>query len=190
MIKQMNNGRIRMSLFFLTLFLLFANTHGHGQITWDTTQIISRHEGGYGKFKPSMKVSGFYTEGVGCEIVRVRNSLSLAWLTNNTSTKYYGLQWTDNKNYKYGLTGLKAGGEVDFRFLHLGFAMLSQTDFEKFKFYIAPEVGLSWWGTIGMYYCVMISLNNYDFEGIPDYQLGLKYNFTKDLAKEFRDGTF
>jgi hypothetical protein len=179
----------KMSLKYHLLLLFFLTTiETRGQITWDTTRELSRHEGGYGKFKPSFKASIFHGGNIGVEAVRVRNHLSLVWLMNNTATKYYGIQWLANPNYKLGLFGLKAGGEVDFSFLHFGIGATAQTNFEKLKFNVAPEVGLSWWGTVGIYYAFVIQLTKDEFEGTQNYQIGVKYNFTKRLFAEFKKG--
>jgi hypothetical protein len=172
----------------LTLFLLLLFNNSISQITWDTAKDLSRHEGGYGRFKPSFKSAIIYDGNVGFEITRVRNDLSLAWLVNNTSTKYYGVNWTCNKNYKFGLFGINAGGEIDFRFLHIGLNGLVQTDFSQVKFYIIPNAGISWWGTAGIYYGLKINMGKQDFIGNNDYVLGFKYNFTKNLFKEFKSG--
>lgn len=176
-----------MRCIFIILLLLLFNK-GNAQITWDTTQNLSRHEGGYGKFKPSIKAAVTYDDYIGFEIVRVRNNLSVVWLLTNTATKYYGVNWSNNQNYKSGLFGITAGGDIDFSFLHIGLNALAQTDLHKLKFYVIPNVGLSSWGTVGIYYGVKAKLSKEDFIGNNNYILGLKYNFTKNLAKEFRNG--
>ncbi|MGG9972020.1 hypothetical protein ACQ33O_09530 [Ferruginibacter sp. SUN002] len=174
----------------ITTFLLLLFNRGIAQITWDTTQHLSRHEGGYGTFKPSVKASITYDGNIGFEIARVRNSLSLIWLLNNTTTKYYGINWKNNHNYKHGLFGITAGGDIDFLFLHLGLGAIAQTDFQKLKFYVLPNVGLSWFGTVGIYYGTKIKLaNSNDFIGNNNYIIGVKYNFTKDLMKEFSNAS-
>ena len=173
-------------LFLFCFLMIFSKAQT--QITWDTTAELSRHEGGYGKFKPSMKVAVTYSDFMGLELARVRNKLSLVWLMNNTSTKYYGVQWSANPNYKAGLFGLKGGGDIDFRYLHLGCGLVAQTNFEKIKLSLVPDIGLSLWGTVGIYYGTILLLSEEDFIGNNNYQLGLKYNFTKDLLKEFKSG--
>lgn len=175
---------MRVIVIFLLLLFSFGTTTV-AQV-WDTTKQLSRHEGGYAKFSPSVKASVIYNGYLGIEVARVRNSLSLVWLLNNTATKYYGLQWTANKNYKAGLFGIKMGGEVDFRFLHMGAGLLAQTDFNKVKLYAIPTAGISWWGTLGFYYGFILHFGKEDFTGNNDFQLGMKYNFTGKLAKTFR----
>jgi hypothetical protein len=174
--------------YLLVLIFIAIYSTSYSQITWDTTADLSRHEGGYGKFRSSVKASVFSNGNLGFEVVRVRNKLSLVWLMNNTATKYYGLQWINNRNYKYGLFGLKAGGDIDFSLIHLGFSATAQTDLKSLRFYAAPEAGISWWGTVGIYYSFILPLGNKEFIGNDNYQLGIKYNFTKDLFREFKDG--
>lgn len=175
-----------MKTFFLLLFSLSV-TITKAQV-WDTARTLSRHEGGYAKFSPSIKIALTYNGYAGVEIERVRNNLSLVWLMNNTATKYYGIQWVANKNYKAGLWSIKAGQDIDFRILHIGAALSAQTNFEKIKFYAIPTIGFSWWGTASIYYGFVLHLGNTDFTNNNDFQLGIKYNFTKHLAKTFRDG--
>jgi hypothetical protein len=172
----------------LVAFNLVFFNNSFAQITWDTARNLSRHEGGYGKFKPSIKSSITYDDNIGLEIVRVRNNLSLVWLMNNTATKYYGINWVANKNYKIGLVGISAGGDIDFTIFHFGLSGLAQTDFKQIKFYIIPNIGISWWGTVGLFYGAKLSLNKQDFIGNNNYVMGIRYNFTKDLFKEFKDG--
>jgi hypothetical protein len=173
---------------YLLLSFILISAIAIGQITWDTTAELSRHEGGYGWFKPSCQAAVFYDGSIGIEAVRVKNHLSLVWFMNNTATKYYGIQWIANPNYKLGLFGFKAGGQVDFRFLHLGIGATAQTDFKKLNLYAAPEVGLSCWGTVGIYYVFMVQLTKSEFQGAQQYQVGVKYNFTRHLFKEFKNG--
>jgi hypothetical protein len=170
------------------LSVLFLVQQTTAQV-WDTTKNLSRHEAGYAKFKPSIKATIGYNGYMNMEIARVRNSLSLVWLMSNTATKYYALQWVANNNYKAGLWGAKFGAEVDFRFLHLGFEVLAQTDFQKLRWYTIPTLGLTWWGKLGIYYGFVGLIGKKDFIGNNSYQLALKYNFTKNLFKEFKDGT-
>ncbi|MCE3282066.1 MAG: hypothetical protein K0Q66_803 [Chitinophagaceae bacterium] len=173
----------------LLLALLFFGANANAQITWDTTRDLSRHEGGYGIFRPSVTASAFYGGHAGLEITRVRNRLSLNWLMSNTTSSYYGIQWSNNPNYRAGLWGVRTGGDVDFRFLHMGLGAMALTDFERLRFYLTAEGGLSWWGAITVYYRYVGIVGNKEFTGHNDYQAGLKYNFTKELAKEFREGT-
>jgi hypothetical protein len=173
-------------IFFLTFFILKFNG-AVGQITWDTTRAVSRHEGGYGKFKPSIKATIFYNGALGVQVERVRNNFSLSWITNNTMAKHYGISWAYNKHYKYGLTAITAGVDVDFTYLHFGISGLVQTDFSKVKYSIIPEVGLARYGTLGVFYGYKIVLAKSDFEGNTNYLLGLRYNFTKDLKKTFTE---
>ena len=190
-LQAIKSNTIPMASKYYLLFLFFSfltPAITKGQITWDTTAELSRHEGGYGRFKPSCQAAVFYDGSIGIEVVRVKNNLSLVWLMNNTATKYYGIQWIANPNYKLGLFGFKAGGQVDFRFLHLGLGAIAQTDFKKLNLYVAPEAGLSWWGTVGVYYAFMIQLTKSEFQGSQKYQIGVKYNFTKQLIKEFKKG--
>jgi hypothetical protein len=174
--------KVILILFNLTLF-----NNSFAQITWDTARNLSRHEGGYGKFKPSIKSSIIYDGNIGLEIGRIRNNLSLVWLMNNTATKYYGVNWVANKNYKTGLFGITAGGDIDFVIFHFGLSGLAQTDFKQMKFYLIPNIGLSWWGTVGVYYGAKLNLNKEDFIGNNNYIMGIKYNFTKNLFKEFKN---
>jgi hypothetical protein len=172
----------------LTALILWGDLL-HAQITWDTTGDLSRHEGGYGIFRPSVGASAFYTGHAGLEITRVRNRLSLVWLMNNTTSTYYGLQWISNPNYPAGLWSARTGADLDFRFLHMGVGAMALTDFERLRFYLTAEGGLSWWGTVTVFYRYVGLVGNKEFTGHNNYQAGLKYNFTKDLSKEFRDGT-
>jgi len=169
------------------LCLLIAST-SEAQITWDTTRELSRHEGGYGTFEPSIKASIFYNGNPGIEAVVVKNNLSLVWLLSNTSTKYCGVQWIRNPNYKNGLFGVKGGAEVDFKFLHFGVGAFAQTDFKHVKLYGSPEIGVSWWGKVDIYYSYIILLSREDYIGNNSFQIGIKYNFTKDLFYEFKEG--
>ncbi len=178
-------GKIKYSLIIL---LLNFGIESNAQITWDSTGELSRHESRYGQFKPSLKFSTYYDGNIGFEISRVRNNLSLTSFLNNTATKFYGLSWSINPNYKYGLIGINAGADIDFSLLHLGINGLIQSDFEKTKFYFIPNVGFSWWGTFGIYYGFKINLGEDDFIGNNDYLIGLKYNFTKNLFREFKNG--
>jgi hypothetical protein len=173
-----------MSRHIMILLTICACSSVNAQITWDT----ARHEGGYGIFKPSVGASFFYAGHGGVEISRVRNRLSLVWLMSNTTCTHYGIQWINNPNYPVGLWGAKAGGELDTRLLHFGIGALALTDFERIRFYLAPEGGLSWWGTATIYYRYLGLVGNKEFTGNDTYQVGLKYNFTKDLAREFRNG--
>lgn len=173
--------------YLISALLVFFNT-ASAQITWDTLRNLSRHEGGYGKFRPSVKAAVIYDGNPGVEIARVRNGLSLVWLMNNTATAHYGVNWVANKNYKSGLFGITAGADADFTILHFGLSALAQTDFEQMKFYIIPNLGISWWGTVGVYYGFRINVCKKDFTGNNDYIVGIKYNFTKNLFSEFKEG--
>jgi hypothetical protein len=61
----------------LTLFMLFHGNLCKSQITWDTTMVLSRHEAGYGKFKPSIKAVLFFDNNIGFQVLRVRNALAV-----------------------------------------------------------------------------------------------------------------
>jgi hypothetical protein len=173
----------------IIFFCILLQVHKtNAQAVWDTTKELSRHEAGYARFSPSVKLTAAYNGFFTVELAHVRNNLSLVWLMSNTATKYYALQWNANTNYKAGLWGAKFGGEMDFRFLHLGVGMLTQTDFKSVHFYVTPTLGLSWWGTVGVYYGFVWLIGKRDFIGNNSYQIGLKYNFTKNLFKEVKNG--
>jgi hypothetical protein len=174
--------------YFFAFVFCFVMHNVHAQITWDTTRVLSKHEAGFGTFKPSVKASVFYNESVGFEIGRVEQSLSLVAYLSATSSRYYGIAWTANKNYKSGLFTFKFNNDINFRYLYIGIGAQAQTDFDKIKFYFVPAVGLYRWGAVGVYYARPMGFSKTNFTGISKHQFGLSYNFTKDLAKEFKDG--
>ncbi len=161
----------------------------HAQITWwDTTRNSHRNGGDRyrGTFKPSIKVAMFYRENIGIEVGRVKQIFNIDYYFSNSVTKYYSISWVANKNYKNGLYSLKYGYDHNYRSLYFGFAVQAQTDFNNVKFYFAPAVGLFKYGTIGLYYARPMGFNKENFVGISKHQFALSYNFTKDLAKEFK----
>lgn len=176
-----------MKLIALLFFLIFFK-FCVAQISWEQDDGRSKHEAGFGKFKSSIKSTIIFDGNVGLKISRIRNSLSLTTIFSNTATKYYGINWTNNKNYKSGLYGINAGFDIDFSVLHIGLNGLAQTYFNEIKYYFIPNFGFSWWGTLGIFYGFKIMLNEEDFRDNEDYQIGVKYNFTKDLKKEFMNG--
>ncbi len=137
-----------------------------------------------------LKLLCFYNGNISIELCRVRNRLALAWLLSNTSTKYYGLQYTHNKHYTYGLWGAVVGGEVDFALLHIGLKVLSQSNSNTLKWYIIPNMGISWGGTICAYYGYKLRLSKLDFTGNTKTEIGVRINFTKHLIKEFKNGVY
>jgi hypothetical protein len=178
--------------YFFAFVLCFVLQNVQAQITWDTTRSgtrSSRHdEGIHGTFKPSIKVSFFYNESVGFEIGRVKQSLDLGSYLSGTSSGYYAVGYTANKNYKNGLYTLKYSADFNFRAIYIGIGAKAQTDFNKLKFYFVPAVGLYRHGTIGVYYARPMGFSKTNFIGISKHQFALSYNFTKDLAKEFKKG--
>jgi hypothetical protein len=87
-------------LFAFVLFFVLQNVQA--QITWDTTGSgtrSSRHDEGInGTFKPSIKASVFYNESVGFEIGRVKQYLDLGTYLSGTTSTYYAVGHTANKN--------------------------------------------------------------------------------------------
>jgi hypothetical protein len=174
--------------YFLAIFFCFLLQNIQAQITWDTTREMSRHEAGYGTFKPSVKVGIFYNGNYGVEIGRVKQNLSLVAYMSTTTTRYYALTYTAIENYKSGLFGLKYSSDINFRYLYIGVGAQVQTDFNQLKFSFLPAVGLFRYGTVGLYYTRPILLSNQNFLGNNKNQFSLSYNFTKQLSKEFKAG--
>ena len=173
-------------IFFLCFVLCIKISHA--QITWDTIQKPDRHFQGQGTFKPSVKLAVIYNGNIGFEIGRVKNTLLLLGITRNTFTKYYGIQWLANNNYKNGLWSVKYGYDFDFRYLHLGLNLQAQSDLNSLKYFVSPSIGFSHWGTVGIYFISFIKLTKNNYVGDKNNQIGLKYNFTKNLKKEFKNG--
>jgi hypothetical protein len=172
---------------FFAIVFLFQYYIGNAQITWDTTRSLSRHEAGYGAFKPSVKAATYLSgNNFGVQVLRVKNNLSLVWLLSNTVSKSYGITWEQNRNYEQGLFGVIAGVDVDFPILHVGASVAIQTELTQLKYFLVPEIGFSYWGKITMFYGYSINLNQSRFVGTNANIIGLKYNFTKELAKEFK----
>ncbi len=174
--------------YFLALFFCFVLQNVQAQITWDTARDLSRHEAGYGTFKPSVKAAIFYNGNYGVEIGRVKQNLSLIAYMSTTTTRYYAVTYTVNENYKSGLFGLKYSSDINFRYLYIGVGAQLQSDFNQLKFSLLPAVGLFRYGTIGVYYTRPILLSKSNFIGTNKNQFNLSYNFTKDLTKEFKAG--
>jgi hypothetical protein len=125
---------------------------------------------------------------MGIEIGRVKQKLSLVWLLNTTDSKYYAITYTKNKNYKNGLFGFKFSEDINFRYIYIGLGAQAQTDFNMLKIYFVPAVGLFRYGTVGVYYARPMGFSKTNFIGLSKHQFSLSYNFTKDLAKEFKAG--
>jgi hypothetical protein len=174
--------------YLIAFVFCFVLQNVEAQITWDTARDLSRHEAGYGTFKPCVKVAVFHNESVGFEIGRVKEKLSLVWLMSGLFTRYYAVAFTANKNYKNGLYTFKFSNDINFRYIYLGVGAQAQTDFNKLKFYFVPSLGLYRWGTVGVYYTRPMGFSKTNFVGVSKHQFALSYNFTKDLTKEFRDG--
>jgi hypothetical protein len=181
----MTHWPLRISILVIALHL---HTHINAQAVWDTTRELSRHEGGYASFKAAPRIAIGYNGGMIAEAGYAKSSLSLIWLMNHVTTRYAAVQWTANPHYKHGLWGAKAGLETDFLFLHMGVELLAQTDLKKVKIYFVPNAGLTWFGTVGIYYSWLSPLSKKDFPNTNPYQLMLKYNLTKEMTREFKDG--
>jgi hypothetical protein len=65
---------------------------------------------------------------------------------------------------------------------------MAQTDFRKLQFSLMPNVGISLFGTLGVYYGYVLNPYNRPFDGSTEYQAGFKYNFTRNLYKTFKEG--
>jgi hypothetical protein len=174
--------------YFFAFVFCFVLQNVQAQITWDTAVQHRHDEGIHGTFKPSIKACVFYNESIGFEIGRVKQSLDLGSYLSGTTSTYYAFGYTANKNYKNGLYTLKISEDFNFRAIYIGIGAKAQTDFNKLKFYFVPAVGLYRHGTIGVYYARPMGFSKTNFIGISKHQFALSYNFTKDLAKEFKKG--
>jgi hypothetical protein len=174
--------------YLFAFVLCFVLQNVHAQITWDTATQHRHDEGIHGTFKPSIKLCVFYNESVGFEIGRVKQRLDLGSYLSGTTSGYYAVGYTANKNYKNGLYTLKYSLDFNFRAVYIGLGAKMQTDFNKLKFYFVPAVGLYRHGAIGVYYARLMGFSKTNFTGVSKHQFALTYNFTKDLAKEFKKG--
>jgi hypothetical protein len=169
------------------IYVMVLCTQVNAQPVWDTTAVLNRHGGGQAGFKAAPRIAVGYSGAFVAEFGWARTHLLEQWLMNNVSTKYAALQWTADRNAKWGLWAAKAGGEIDFAFIHIGLELMAQTDWKNVKGYIVPNAGLTWRGTVGVAYYWLWPVQKKQFIDAQPYQVMLKYNTAKKLAPTFRE---